>query len=692
VSHPAPEGIPGEGEILAGKYLLSGVLGQGGMGVVVAAQHVELRQRVAVKFLLPAATRLPQHKERFLREARAAASLRSVHVARVLDVDSLPSGALYMVMEHLEGVDLRALLVREGKLPPAEAVDHVLQACEAMAEAHALGIVHRDLKPSNLFLASPPGAAPLIKVLDFGLSKALVPGEEGGDASITATGVVMGSFLYMAPEQLRGLRLADARADIWSLGVILYELMTGARPFEGSVLTEVAIKVVEETPPSLRDRGANVSPALESAVLRCLEKKREHRYQTVADLARALAPFAGEVGREAADRIARAREGSGSGPRSRAAAPDPGITTAAMESERSVEMTAPVASATLVQAPPPGRPRRAAVAAVGVAVALASALLTARFLVARRASGVIDAERLASFAPLVPPPPPADRLAEERIALGRTLFSDARLSKNANVSCATCHPLDAWGADGKRLSRGSDDREPPRNTLGIYNVGGFFTLLWDGRKDDLATQAREVLLSPRAMAATEEKLVETLRGIPSYGQAFARAFPGEGPPVSFDNVAKALAAYEATLVTRGRWDRFLEGDKGALTDQEKAGFNRFVDVGCIACHFGPNVGATMFQKVGLVKAWPNTKDRGRYEITKRDADWMVFRVPSLRNVAKTAPYFHDGSIASLSEAIRLMAHHQIGRDLDDEDVTLIAAWLESLTGDLPPDVGAKGGR
>lgn len=194
------------------------------------------------------------------------------------------------------------------------------------------------------------------------------------------------------------------------------------------------------------------------------------------------------------------------------------------------------------------------------------------------------------------------------------------------------------------------------------------------------------MLSPRTMATTPERLAPALEAVPAYADAFALAFPRDDKPVSFDNAARALAAYEDTLVTRGRWDRFLEGDRGALTDQEKAGFNRFVEVGCVACHFGSNVGATMFQKVGLVKAWPNTKDRGRYEITKRDADWMVFRVPPLRNVARTAPYFHDGSIASLPEAIRMMAHHQIGRDLDEEDVTLIAAWLGCLTGDLPPDV------
>jgi cytochrome c peroxidase len=333
---------------------------------------------------------------------------------------------------------------------------------------------------------------------------------------------------------------------------------------------------------------------------------------------------------------------------------------------------------------PPWRRRRAGAALLLGLLAAGATLGIARAVKGRRASPLIDGERLASFSSLPPPSPPADPVAARRVALGRSLFADPRVSKNGDVSCTRCHALDAWGADGKRVSRGSDDREPPRNTPSIYNVGGFFALLWDGRQTDLTAQAREVLLSPRTMATTPERLAQTLSAVPSYSDAFTHAFPGEKEPVSFDNAARALAAYEETLVTRGRWDRFLEGEPSALTDQEKAGFNRFVEVGCVACHFGPNVGATMFQKVGLVKAWPNTRDRGRYEITKRDSDWMVFRVPPLRNVARTAPYFHDGSIASLPEAIRMMAHHQIGRDLEEDDVTLIAAWLGSLTGDPSP--------
>ena len=284
------------------------------------------------------------------------------------------------------------------------------------------------------------------------------------------------------------------------------------------------------------------------------------------------------------------------------------------------------------------------------------------------------------------PEPIGDEKTLAQVRLGRTLFADPLLSKDGKVACTTCHPLARYGVDNQRLSRGSDNLEPPRNSPSIYNLGGLSLLLWDGRKDNLTDQAKEVLQSPRAMATSPEAVTQQLLGSPDYVASFARAFPDEPAPVSFDNTARSLAAFEATLLTRGaRWDRFLLGDRTALSDREKAGFNRFVEVGCVQCHFGTTIGATTLQKLGLVKAWPDTRDRGRYEITKRDPDWMVFRAASLRNVTETAPYFHDGSVTSLDLAIRMMARHQIGKELGDDDVSLIAGWLGSLTGELPKD-------
>jgi cytochrome c peroxidase len=329
----------------------------------------------------------------------------------------------------------------------------------------------------------------------------------------------------------------------------------------------------------------------------------------------------------------------------------------------------------------PAVPRRRFTTVALVAVALVAAVEL--WMLLRPDAGSppeLEADRLASFAPLPTALPPGDGPTRARIELGERLFADPRLSREGDIACTSCHPLDRFGTDGRKLSRGSDDREPPRNTPSVYNLSGVFALLWDGRKTNLVDQAKEVLQSPTAMAISPDLLTRRLQADADYVKRFEAAFQG-AEPVSFDNTARALAAYQSTLFSRGRWDRFLEGDRAELSEDEVAGFNRFVEVGCVTCHFGPNVGATMFQKVGLVKAWPDSRDRGRYEITRRPDDWMVFRVPPLRNVQSTGPYFHDGSVSDLGTAIRMMARHQLGKELAAEDVRLIRAWLGALTGD-----------
>jgi len=302
-SEPAPDGVPKEGDILAGKYRIDRVLGQGGMGVVVAAHHTTLRQKVAVKFLLPAAAQRGESTERFLREARAAVSIQSEHVARVTDVGTLDSGSPYMVMEFLTGSDLGQVLEERGPLPIDEAIDYLLQACEAIAEAHSLGLIHRDLKPANLFLTERADGSALVKVLDFGLSKATKP--DALDASLTAAHVVMGSPYYMSPEQIRSFKGIDARTDIWSLGVILYQLLGGVRPFEAESLGALFLVIGGDPVPPLRDVRPDVPEALEAAILKCLEKDASKRMQSVAELAKALAPFGPETSRLSLDRILR---------------------------------------------------------------------------------------------------------------------------------------------------------------------------------------------------------------------------------------------------------------------------------------------------------------------------------------------------------------------------------------------------
>jgi eukaryotic-like serine/threonine-protein kinase len=304
-STPAPMPFA-PGTVLVGKYRVERQLGQGGMGWVILATHIQLEQRVAIKFMH--ASHLahgPDSVARFLREARAAARIQSEHVARVADVGTLEDGSPYLVMEYLEGQDLDALLRTRHALPIALAVEYAVQACEGLAEAHAAGIVHRDLKPANLFLARRTDGSVRVKLLDFGISKLMpVPGG-AADVAMTSTQALMGSPLYMAPEQMRSSKNVDKRADIWSMGVILYQMFGGRAPFDAETLPEVCARIMTEAPAPLHETRTEVTPELEAVVLRCLEKDASRRYQDVGALAKALAPFGPPETRSAADRVGR---------------------------------------------------------------------------------------------------------------------------------------------------------------------------------------------------------------------------------------------------------------------------------------------------------------------------------------------------------------------------------------------------
>ncbi|MBX3224279.1 MAG: protein kinase [Labilithrix sp.] len=295
------DGIPSPGTILAGKFLVEGLLGRGGMGIVLAARHQQLDQKVAIKLLLEEARKHPDVVERFAREARAAAKIQGEHVARVIDVGVLEDGAPYMVMEHLEGRDLAAELRARGRLSVGEVVRWILEACEAIAQAHAARIVHRDLKPGNLFLARQPDGRSLVKVLDFGISKSVDPNAP----ALTKTSSLVGTPYYMAPEQLTAAKSVDTRADIWALGVIMYELVAGHPPFDAQSMPEIVAAILTNQPAPLDSVRAGVPEGLARAVERCMKSNPEDRYPSVAAVAYSIAPFA--TGNEDArvERIAR---------------------------------------------------------------------------------------------------------------------------------------------------------------------------------------------------------------------------------------------------------------------------------------------------------------------------------------------------------------------------------------------------
>ncbi|WP_437539149.1 serine/threonine-protein kinase [Sorangium sp. So ce726] len=370
------------GDVLLGKYRVESVLGRGAMGLVVAARHLALDERVAIKVLLPKYVRDPEILQRFLREGRAAVRVRSQHVVRVADVGTLESGAPYMVMDHLEGRDLAAVLAESGRLAVPVAIELVLQVCEALAEAHAQGIVHRDVKPSNLFVTRNADGSPCVKVLDFGISKMT----HAEDHALTRVGGVLGSPLYMSPEQLRSSSDVDGRADIYSLGVVLFELLTGRTPFFAQELAQLVYLVTQGEPQRPRALRPDLPEPLEQVILAAIARDRDRRFPTVADLALALVPFAPPHARAAAERLFGALRGALPAGALPPGAP-PAATAVTAAGATLPASTVPLDGGALTIAPlgtttrkPASRERRAAPIAIGIGVALVSGgLLLWRF-------------------------------------------------------------------------------------------------------------------------------------------------------------------------------------------------------------------------------------------------------------------------------------------------------------------------
>ena len=275
------------------------------------------------------------------------------------------------------------------------------------------------------------------------------------------------------------------------------------------------------------------------------------------------------------------------------------------------------------------------------------------------------------------------------VSLGQRLFEDPILSGDRTVSCKSCHDLDKWGADGRATSIGVGGRTGSRNAPTVLNAAASFRQFWDGRAGTVEEQALGPILNPNEMDLPSAKeAIARLEREPSYVVSFAAAFPHERDPITFEHLGAAIGAFERTLVTPTRWDTYLAGDRSALTSEEKRGLKTFLDVGCMVCHTGQLVGGSMFARAGIVEPWPNQVDQGRYVVTGQEGDRMVFKVPGLRNVSKTAPYFHDGSVPDLPEAVRMMGRHQLGIELTEKEVGSIVSWLGSLANEGPPSVDA----
>jgi serine/threonine protein kinase len=505
-ARPPLELAPGiaVGRVIADKYRVDGVIGKGGMGVVLAATQLALERTVAIKVIRGEWAEDTQAMARLLREARAAASIKSEHVARVLDVGTLESGAPFIVMEHLEGVDLDTLLTRSGPLPVPEAIDYILQACEAIAEAHRNGIVHRDLKPANLFVARLPGGASTIKVVDFGISKSI-----GSPAleSLTDPSRVVGSLYHMAPEQMRG-QPVDARTDVWAIGVVLFELLTGRKPFLEGGWPAVCAQVLNEHAPALGVIGSSVPAELDAIVQRCLRRSSSERFPNVAELAVALSAFGSRGARSSLEQIVRLATSTGSLSADHVTRPPPDTREiSSVERVADVADVAPVESARLEPTVVAASPPRAA-----ATPARPSAQRDRRWRVL--ATAAVAAAALALW---LAPNPERSAPADPRTSIERLAPESSRTPEAARTSLPGTAAPAASGSAAEPVSAAATAAAAPAPTA--------------ASADSTATAASATTSTPRAATLP------------------AATPPAATPPASREHAASTPRAPEPTIAT-----------------------------------------------------------------------------------------------------------------------------------------------
>ena len=456
----SPEGVPKVGDVIAGKYRVERVLGVGGMGVVLAVQHISLGELYAMKFLLPKGAN-SDAVGRFMREAKAAVRIKSEHIARVNDFGQLENGSPYIVMEHLEGLDLSAFVQRHGAQPVSVAADFIIQACAGLAEAHQLGIVHRDLKPSNLFLTRRSDGTPLIKVLDFGISKAAA---DSVQPAITSTHESFGSPAYMSPEQIRSAKNVDARSDVFSLGVILFELLTGRLPFQGETSAGLLAAIAADPPTRLSEVLPDANGELEGVVAQALHKRKEDRFPNVSAFATALAPFASAESMSLVQRIARLGSNSSS-----LLPPSPSLVPPPPQSGGS-RPNAKAAAAAATERPWTTNPgdgsgkRSLLFAAIGGAVTAAVlGLIMVTFLRPTKPEPATNARGSAPTSALTATPPPTPSVSESSTAAGTTVAPSVASVASAQEPASS--KLDP-AASGSRTTnvRPKGNPKPPAST------------------------------------------------------------------------------------------------------------------------------------------------------------------------------------------------------------------------------------
>jgi cytochrome c peroxidase len=602
-------------------YQILHELGRGAVGVVYKARDVRLQRLVAVKTILSGSFTAPDQVARFRTETQAVARMQHANIVQIYDVGEV-RGLPYCALEFVDGGTLTNA-VREQPMPPREAAGLLETLARAMHSAHQRGIVHRDLKPDNILLTSER----VPKISDFGLAKCLE-----ADKGHTETGSILGTPSFMAPEQATGdTKQVGPAADIWALGGILYYLLTAKLPFHGLTVLDTLEQVRHREPVPPSGVRANVPRDLETICLKCLQKDPPRRYPSAAALADDLRRFLDQVPIEAR-RVRRW--------------------------ERVFRQIK-------------SRPTTSALAGLLVLVlGLLGCSLVWLWRTQATRYQAVDDRPYDLKTPLGLPgvsTPPDNPLTEARVELGKQLFFDRRLSGDNTLACASCHdPTKGW-SNGKPVTAGAGGHLGVRNVPSILNVSYQTFLFWDGRASSLEEQALGPILNPDEMAMPSlQELELRLNRIPAYREAFQRVF---GSEASAENIGKALAAFERTILAGDTpYDRYKAGDKEALSEQALRGMKLFFHKAhCSACHSGPTFSDGGFHNIGVGLDKPNP-DVGREKVSAMHCDHGSFKTPSLRDVERTAPYMHDGSMKTLEEVIEHYDRGGIKNPQLDEEI------------------------